>query len=73
MGRDLAELRQALRDEAFHLRIVTRELRNRSKTLATVYDESLQRIEQLIVDIESPSQEAQGDRNGSTTLLEARQ
>lgn len=67
-----ASLLEAARDEAYHLRAVTAELRNRSKTLTRVYDESLARLEHLIDRIESSRQEAQGyeRRNGSTQARE---
>ncbi len=63
------DLLREVRDEAYHLRVITRQLRNQTKTLAAAYFDSEQRLERLIDqiendDMESPRQEAQG--NGSS-------
>lgn len=67
------ELARRLRDEAYHLRVVTRELRNRAKTLATVIDESCKRLDGVVDELENPH--AQGGprdehRNGNTSELD---
>lgn len=74
MPRGLGELRKALRDEAFHLRIVTAELRNRSRTLTRVYDESLDRIDGLLEELDDNlrPEEAQGERDRRTVEAQAR-
>lgn len=55
-------LARRLRDEAFHLRVLTSELRNRSKTLTRAYDDALQRIDQLISEIPRPEEAHGHDR-----------
>lgn len=61
------ELYGRVRDEAYHLRVLTRQLRNQTKTLASAYYESEQRLEALIDELENPTpKEAQGDTNGTT-------
>ncbi len=62
------DLLREVRDEAYHLRVITRQLRNQTKTLAAAYFDSEQRLERLIDqiengDMESPRQEAQGNGN----------
>lgn len=51
--RALADIERELRDELYHLRAITRELRNRSVTLARSYDESLKRTEARIAELEA--------------------
>jgi hypothetical protein len=73
--RDPEELLRQARDELYQCRVLTRQLRNQTKTLAAAYFDSEQRVEALIAEIEarlngSPSQEVQGhDRKD---LAEAR-
>ena len=57
-----ADLARQLRDEAFHLRVLTSELRNRSKTLTRAYDDALARIDQLIALIPTPEEAHGHDR-----------
>ena len=50
---DLERIRRELRDELYHLRAITREMRNRSNTLARSFDESLKRTEARIAELEA--------------------
>lgn len=50
---DLERITRELRDELYHLRAITRELRNRSVSLARSYDESLKRTEARIAELEA--------------------
>ena len=53
MARDPHELLEAARDELYQCRVLTRQLRNSTKTLAAAYFDSEQRVEALIAEIES--------------------
>lgn len=68
------ELARRTRDEAFHLRVVTRELRNRASTLAKVIDESCKRLDGIVDELETLTpKEAHGNehRNGNTRARDA--
>lgn len=65
MRRDARDLLRAARDELYQARVLTTQLRNKTKTLAAAYQDSEQRVEALIHEIEaqlngSPDQEVQG-------------
>ena len=66
MAGELDRARQ-LRDELYHLRVLTRELRNRTQTLARAYNDSCERVDGLIADLEAENtthpMEGSGDRN----------
>jgi hypothetical protein len=51
--RDAHELLEAARDELYQCRVLTRQLRNQTKTLAAAYFDSEQRVEALIDEIEA--------------------
>jgi hypothetical protein len=53
VARDADELLRAARDELYQARVLTRQLRNSTKTLAAAYFDSEQRVEALIAEIES--------------------
>jgi hypothetical protein len=53
VARDPHELLEAARDELYQCRVLTRQLRNSTKTLAAAYFDSEQRVEALIAEIES--------------------
>ena len=70
-----AELERArrLRDEAYHLRVITRELRNRASTLAKAINESCKRLDAIVDELETPTpKEAHGNehRNGNDRARE---
>lgn len=63
------ELARRTRDEAYHLRVVTRELRNRASTLAKAINESCKRLDEIVDELETLTpKEAYGNehRNGNT-------
>lgn len=71
--RELLEVARALRDELYHGRALTREMRNRTNTLARSFDDACGRVDGLIVELESLDHhnpmEGSGDRqdrNGKT-------
>ena len=63
--RELEDIARELRDELYHLRAITRELRNRSVTLARSYDESLKRTEARIAELEAAGKTTTTPREGS--------
>lgn len=69
MARDAQELLETARDELYQCRVLTRQLRNSTKTLAAAYFDSEQRVEALIEEIEdvlqSPRQGGPGNHDRS--------
>ena len=69
MAREANELLRAARDELYQARVLTRQLRNSTKTLAAAYFDSEQRVEALIAEIETAlnphAKEAQGNHDRS--------
>lgn len=61
------ELARRIRDEAYHLRVITRELRNRAKTLATVIDESCNRLDGIVDELETETLTPGGPRDEQGT------
>jgi hypothetical protein len=53
VARDVEALLKSAREELYHARVLTRQLRNSTKTLAAAYFDSEQRVEALIAEIES--------------------
>jgi hypothetical protein len=53
VARDAESLLESAREELYHARVITRQLRNQTKTLAAAYFDSEQRVEALIAEIES--------------------